>query len=290
MVPFLFALVVMWILTNAASSEQRLSMDVAAVYIMPALDTETLFKTAMCMNTEWSISAAHTLSKRTRFLSINKMKAILRRISNVSDNADETTAKLFADCIKMRENTISKFEQDPETNPIRIALNPTNDEVEYHIFKIKESGSSCTCFLVSIDALIIERNAIATSFIKKTKERIITNIGSHPLIQVNGSNIVLFASFATKNKMHYYMRAEGAFTMESNQEIYGYDVRIYSDRGGHANLDSTAPITDVFAVTFDLLNHSNLTQDHQHRLHWIPENWNGCRLRTESMCKICVIQ
>ena len=302
---FAFIINVLFILfSDEVVSQHRLASDVLSSHVITALDIKTLFNVAMCVNTEWSKAAARALSERTKFLTMDKMKTVVHRIRNIR-NLDDTLLRIlkcFAKCIKMRNDTIVKFRKSPSTNPVQIHANLTGGKAEYHIFKIKHNRYRpfrSTCFLISIDALIREQTEMCTNFTKKRmrKERIMTNIGSHPLIQMNASNIVLFASFNTKNEMHYHKRAEIKFALGTDQRIYGYDIGMYYDDEGHINVESPVPIMDMFAVDYHLLNNSHpcfcVNPQNSHQQYWTLENWYKYHpqlIRSESSCEFCIVQ
>ena len=111
-----------FLFSDAVVPQHHLASDVLSAHVITALDIKTLFNVAMCVNTEWSKAAARALSERTKFLTMDKIKTVVRRIRNMR-NRDDTLLRIlkcFAKCIKKRNDTIVKFRKSPSTNPMRI--------------------------------------------------------------------------------------------------------------------------------------------------------------------------
>ena len=300
----------------AVASQQHLAADTVTTYLIPTLDTETLFKTAMAINSQWSISAAHALSLRIEFLSMNQMGLITRRIRHImsfhNTSTEASMVLLFADCIQSRKLCVIRFRQNPEINPIRIRMNSTANNPQHYILKIRQNVLQCRTYRIVIDVRIMERNG--EYFHIMTRSKVIANIGSHPLFELDRSRIVLFPSFIANNKMHYHKREVFEFSLKPNEKIYAYDIRIYSQRKfmqrvrgitafdlEHVNHVSPAHLTDVFAVKLSLLNGSNscfrlnpftkqipsivISRANNHAFKRSPQ-----LMCSESMCRLCTMQ
>ena len=310
MAALIFIIFISWLkFRDVLPSQHHLAADIVSTYLIPALDTEMLFRTSMAINAQWSISAAHALSSRVEYLSINQMESIKRRIKRIID-AYNTSSELhiikqFANYIDCRNLSVIKFCDNPEMIPIQIRMNWKDQDSKHFIFKMHPDSLSCRYYRILIDALIVEKNDI--HLIKERQCRVVTNIGSHPLFEFHGSKIVLFPSFISKNKMHYHKREEFDFMLDSNDLwIIGYEIQILSQRlfmqrgivrhygVGHVRVAEPAQLVDVFAVKLSLRNDSNPCFRLNPFTHQgTSDDRQKCDSQfmcSESLCKLCILQ
>lgn len=194
-----------WALIIAVDS-LPISSDAVEHHLLPHATAQTIFKSAFCVNRQWSIAAINALSTKISYLS-------LRQIQTLQDRADSLNltrqSSLFEKHALERKRRLQNYHGFPSKNPLTfrasngLILIKTKNE---YIGSYQEAEFFITAELIPLDQYKSQRSMQQHSRSIRIGRDVLVEI-SHDLVTISGYNgqKYLFKFHATEHvKIQYY--------------------------------------------------------------------------------------